>query len=721
MKVISVSSEINQLRERFFKAVFGEAEGYVCLASRTSQQFREEFFKYPEQLPQILEYVNRAYNGADVYFCPQLLTNQKRTKGFVSTCPNVWADLDECDPSVVSPEPSIVIESSKGRWQAFWILTEPADPVDAEDASHRLAYKYANYGADQSGWDLTQLLRVPMTYNLKRHEQEVVLPKRIQEDRKYLLSVFKQIPEVPGYEWVSEPFPSDAVTSLAPESILDRYRITLDPQAHVLFTQEPREDWSKALWQLEMMLLEAGMSREECFVVAQSAKCNKFARDQRPITYLWKDVCRAYSRLQAGKPRADEIAPLLTEEERNRLEMMPETFVDRYVAWAKSRGDAAWQYHEVGAMCILSSLLSGVVRLPTSFGVIVPNLWFMILADTTLTRKSTAMDMAMELLLEVEPEAVLATDGSLEGLLQSLSTRPSRPGVFWRDEFSGLLEMIRKKDYYAGMIESLTKLYDGKYQKRVLRKEIIEIRDPILIIFCGGIRTRILNIVEQEYIISGFLPRFIFVEAKSDITQYRPIGPITEVQDNRRQLLVEELQSLYDRYSSDMIVHVGDQSVSTKRSWDVTLTEGAWDRYNEFERVMVKAGLQSSNPDVFMPTLDRLSKSGLKVATLLAAANATDGDVVVTEDVLLKAISYVEGWREYSLDVVTNAGKSMSEKQLDSISAYIRKHVDGVPRSRLMQNFHLNSRETELLLQTLDQRGLARRVKDGRAERVYPV
>jgi len=489
----------------------------------------------------------------------------------------------------------------------------------------------------------------------------------------------------------------------------------------VLYNQEPHEDWSKALWRLEMLLLEAGMSREECFVVTHASKCNKFERDHRPITYLWKDICRAYARFQASKPVPTELDPLLTESEQTRLREMSPTFVDRYVAWAKSRGDAAWQYHQVGAICILSSLLSGVVKLPTSFGVIVPNLWFMILADTTLTRKSTAMDMTMELLLDVEPDAVLATDGSLEGLLQSLSARPSRPGVFWRDEFSGLLEMIRKKDYYAGMIESLTKLYDGKYQKRVLRKEVIEIRDPVLIVFCGGIRTRILNIVDQEYVISGFFPRFIFVEAQSDISQYRPIGPMTEIQDNKRAVLLEELQSLRDKFNSDMIIHVGDQEVSTKRVWEATLTPEAWDRYNQFERSMVRLGLQSISPEIYMPTLDRLSKSGLKVAVLLAAAESTNGEVVVDLDIMLRSIAYVEQWREFSLDVVTNAGKSMSEKQLEAIAKYIHNHADGVPRSRLMQNFHLNARETELLLQTLDQRGLARRVKDGRAERLYPT
>jgi hypothetical protein len=190
---------------------------------------------------------------------------------------------------------------------------------------------------------------------------------------------------------------------------------------------------------------------------------------------------------------------LLTDEERSLAEKSS-TIVEEYIDWAKDLGDAAWQYHQAGAFVILSSLLAGSVRLPTSYGTVVPNLWFMILADTTLTRKTTAMDVAMDVIQEIDSDAVLATDGSIEGLFTSLSMRPGRPSVFLRDEFSGLLESMSRKDYYAGMAETLTKLYDGKFQKRVLRKETIEVRDPVLIVFAGGIRERVLGLLTHEHV-----------------------------------------------------------------------------------------------------------------------------------------------------------------------------------------------------------------------------
>jgi len=52
-----------------------------------------------------------------------------------------------------------------------------------------------------------------------------------------------------------------------------------------------------------------------------------------------------------------------------------------------------------------------------------------------------------------------------------------------RDEFSGLLDQMTKKDYLSGMAELLTKLYDCKMQKRVLKSGIVEVRNPRLTIY----------------------------------------------------------------------------------------------------------------------------------------------------------------------------------------------------------------------------------------------
>jgi hypothetical protein len=726
--VIGISHDVNAKREAFFKAVFGDASGYVCLASIRHQdkKYGEEFFKYPDHIASMLEYINRNYAKRSVYFCPQLLKGHRRTKEDVAVCTVLWADLDECNPKMVEPKPSIVLESSPGRWQALWLLDKKTDPLDAEDMSHRIAYKYKEYGCDQKGWDLSQLLRIPITYNMKyQTADDIPTVNLISWNQHAIYSVeglARELLPVPGYEYIDEPLPD--VTGMVADDLMEKHRDELGDRIFELYQTVPQTDWSTSLWALEMSLLEAGLSKEETLVICENAACNKFKRDNVPVIHLWRDIGRAASRISHRREMETvgiAIPDLLSATERELVAALPDTFVERFIAWAKTRGDAAPQYFQAGALTVLSHLLSSAVKLPTSFGVMSLNLWFMILADTTLTRKSTAMEMAMDLLIAIDPDAVLATDGSLEGLMTAISVRPNRSGIFWRDEFSGLLEAIRKKDYYAGMLEVLTKLYDGKYQKRILRRETIEVREPILLIFCGGIKSRILEYMDAEHVYSGFVPRFIFIMAESDIKQFKDIGPMTEVQDVGQAKVVAELQRLKDMYDQDVIMHIGEQEVKTKRTWNAKLTSEAWKRYNELERKIVRFGVESSNPEMYTPLFDRLSKSALKTAVLLAAATKTDEpEVVVQVEHILRAISYMHDWIRYAIEVVDNIGITVSERRIRLVMNIIQKR-NGVSRSKVMQNLHLDAREMEWAATTLEQRGLLRRVKNGKGENFYPA
>lgn len=342
----------------------------------------------------------------------------------------------------------------------------------------------------------------------------------------------------------------------------------------------------------------------------------------------------------------------------------------------------------------------------------------MILADTTLTRKTTAMDIAVDLVTEVDDDVIMATDGSLEGLLTGLAARPGRPSIFLRDEFSGLLEQMTKKDYMAGMPEMLTKLYDAKMQKRILRKEIVEVRDPRLIFFAGGIRNKILQLLTFEHVASGFMPRFVFITAESDIKRVRPIGPPTTVTTGERQKILDELNDVYKHYSRVQVLHIEKlkTQIEQKVVVDAELTPDAWIRYNELESLLLDIGLQSDMPDIMTPVGDRLAKSILKAAVLLSAARQRTETVVVERIDLLRAIKYGQQWRVHADDVMQNVGKGQQERQYDAILRALRKRPGGVSRSVLMQNFHLSARDANFVFDTLEQRGLVTRHKSGRTE-----
>ena len=69
------------------------------------------------------------------------------------------------------PHPTLTVESSPGRDQYYWKLTRLIPPGKAEELNRRLAYAM---DADKSGWDLTQLLKLPGTPNHKYRETPLV-------------------------------------------------------------------------------------------------------------------------------------------------------------------------------------------------------------------------------------------------------------------------------------------------------------------------------------------------------------------------------------------------------------------------------------------------------------------------------------------------------------------------------------------------------------------
>jgi AAA domain/RepB DNA-primase from phage plasmid len=120
---------------------------------------------------QVLEHFVRRHSHLDLYFCPHGFTKAIRKKEYAVIPLMLYADLDKVHPSTCVPAPNIWVESSKGRYQAYWMLTKQLDRDVWEKLNQRLTYAI---GADKGGWDLTQVLRIPSTVNHKYEDEPTV-------------------------------------------------------------------------------------------------------------------------------------------------------------------------------------------------------------------------------------------------------------------------------------------------------------------------------------------------------------------------------------------------------------------------------------------------------------------------------------------------------------------------------------------------------------------
>jgi hypothetical protein len=724
------------LQLQFFDFLFGETDGYVCIATSPpggdKSKFKQSFFSWPAQRNEMSTFIAGAARK-NVWFCVNLLDAPERKKERCLPTNLVWADLDLCNPSTVDPTPQVVIESSPDRFQAFWILSEELPANVAEDYSKRIAYRYKDHGADPSGWDLTQLLRVPFTRNFKYGSSpEVKLLSANEETIEPLVFEAIELQEIKkelGAEVDNMPNFMDLPS---PENVIYEYRHKLSKSYFSeLYSVEPSEgdDWSKILWRLINILIETGMTREEAFVVAAASKCNKYERDKRPIRYLWREVIKAWNSKQAFAIIAGELdnalefPTLVTEKE---CENLTPTFIDDYVTWGSDATDATPEYHELSGAILLSAVLADGLHVKTSFGRIVPNIWGLILGESTLTRKTTAMRMAMDFITDLDPTCLLATSGSVEGILSGLSERPSKASMFFKDEVAGFFSEIQRKDYLVGMAEALAHLYDcPAIDHRRLRKETITIVSPVFIFFGGGIRDRVYETVHEDLFYSGFLPRFLIVSGEADMQRVRPMGPppSDSKHASRRDDLKIRLADLKELYTQSVLIKVGTQTTEMAKNIEAILTPEAWQRIASIETTLTLVANQSANPLITLPTFVRMSTSLLKLAMLIASTRQepnADYKITVEERDIIHSAKYVQRWGVHTAHMLGNTGKTFTERSIDKILRCVREHP-GITRSDVMRRHHLTSQEANLLFNTLDDRGLISFQKEGRGHRIFPI
>ncbi len=158
----------------FFAALHGDRAGYLPILTGTRcsarlSAVRERLYPWPAAAPALVGYVaQEVAAGREVYAGAHLLQDKtkgrKRDEHNAAPIAVLWADVDHDRLPASAPPPTYIVESSPGRWQAYWHLTEAIAPDRAEELNRRLAIAT---NADGSGWDLGQVLRIPGTPNRK--------------------------------------------------------------------------------------------------------------------------------------------------------------------------------------------------------------------------------------------------------------------------------------------------------------------------------------------------------------------------------------------------------------------------------------------------------------------------------------------------------------------------------------------------------------------------
>lgn len=370
-------------------------------------------------------------------------------------------------------------------------------------------------------------------------------------------------------------------------------------------------------------------------------------------------------------------------------------FLDSYMAFALAAAPAAPAiFHEALGLWLLSAISTRRVALEAQHAPLFPNLYILIVARTTLYRKSTAMNQAERVLREAGLDyLLLPTEFSTEALFDTLAglrhtneselprdvrIRESK-GRFFAAQRSFLVDeassifALAKRDYGSGLHEMLLKGYDAPayWSKSLKTRGLVVVRRPCMAFMGATTPIMMSRYFGNEEAESGLAPRFVFITPDGP-----PIPPVwtdaiaVPFELSARLRRLHQLLPFYQssRLSEDDLLDL-DPPDEVPPVLPAIFEPHARERMERYVRV-VGFDLAQHETDQAGAVYGRLVVTAKKVATLLAFGELTEKTdrLVISEANVLAAIVIVERWREsyhrLSGDVARASSSKLDEKVL---------------------------------------------------------
>lgn len=276
-------------------------------------------FAWPADQAAIVAHLE-AHVDDDLYFTPCVFEMNERKEEYATAETRLWADLDLVNPSTIEDElkPTIAWESSPGSYQAVWVMNEAN--VGASWAGRENQKLTHHIGADQSGWDTTQLLRVPGSVNNKPTRVKGGVAPRGKllwsNGPRHDWDTFEALNDIEGAE-------SSAMDAALDEGLLDgidrhatwariKNQVSSQVRQYVRMRDSEGLDRSETAWQIERELADAGATLVEMVAIMRPLVWNKFEGRRDELKRLVIECSKALAQrddesleLEADEPKPD--------------------------------------------------------------------------------------------------------------------------------------------------------------------------------------------------------------------------------------------------------------------------------------------------------------------------------------------------------------------------------------------------------------------------------
>lgn len=377
-------------------------------------------------------------------------------------------------------------------------------------------------------------------------------------------------------------------------------------------------------------------------------------------------------------------------------------FIELLTSYGTEISDAYTEYWFASGLHILSVVADKKLKVELKQGTIYPNLYLMMLGQSSLSRKTTVVERTTDLLDSVMPDLPMRrvpTEFSPEAFIEHMSEFNHTSWV--RDEAAGVLSLMQR-EYMRGFKDTLMQMYDCKpiHRKlRTARKSSVQtdfkIGDPYLNILWATTDAGFGANTEQNDTLSGFLARFLYFFPQRQKDNWMPLEEGTPTISQFETVVRDRLSRTLDAVNSlpgTVTMHFDDGSAEYYKEWQ---------RKREAELI----GRRDGNA---MQIYSRLAPAVVKLAMLFELGSIDfDPYRPIRFEYVIDACLLVDTYfLPTALACYELVGANAEKNRLDRIVTYLKKHGGIAHKRDVLRSTRMLSREFDEAISTLIESGV---------------
>ena len=376
-----------------------------------------------------------------------------------------------------------------------------------------------------------------------------------------------------------------------------------------------------------------------------------------------------------------------------------DNYVSRYMQYGRRLTDAYPEWHFVSAVSQLAVVADRKLVVRLAHGDIYPNMYFIGLGDSTISRKSTGMNIASSVMAAMGlEEARLPNSFSPESFIECMADRPH--AYLWLDEAGSMLAAMQKA-YMNDMRDLFCDLYECRSYRRTLRtsqrrssRTDFNVEDPYLnqwLLTTPDVFKANTTTLDAT---SGWLVRYLFVNPEYD-KEWRGFRKRTDEDVASWGQVVGTLhqkKTLIEQRNAEI---------------EMELTDEAWEFYEQWQREQEEIALQKKDR-VVLAILGRVEVQAIKMAMLFefgargfTAENAHINLWSIRESCRLMTGYFMPVAKDIVMQLEWDEQKNLIEKILGTL----RRAGGQMPRRVLLRRLHKPMKDIRDAIESLLESG----------------